>query len=148
MKLLSETQLKHRAGYRAGCLCRFTINQWDPQRPRCARTPVMGCPVHEAKTPITVDGHETDAAGLLARVLAPSPPPPSLPPFVHGRLGEAEPGRLFHVVCDGPNDITLTGQGLALRMDRATLAALSQAVAEGLRHLVKGAVHHDVYGRR
>jgi hypothetical protein len=50
-------------------------------------------------------------------------------------LGEAAPGRLFYIVCDGANDITLTGQGLALRMDRATLTALWRAAADGLNHL-------------
>lgn len=142
MKLLSQTQLKHRAGYRSGCLCRFAVDQGDPARPRCARTPVMGFPVHEAKTLIIDDpengGSEAGAyqeAGYADGPYIEAVPPQVLPPFVHGRLGEAEPGQLFRIVCDGQNDITLTGQGLALRMDSATLYALWRACADGLNHL-------------
>lgn len=140
MRLLSETQLMHLAGYRAGCMCRFLVDQADPARPRCARTPVMGCPVHEPKTLVIDDpdngGSEAgayQAAGYAVDAVMAAPP--TATPFVHGRLGEAEPGQLFRIVCDGQNDITLTGQGLALRMDRATLTALWRACADGLNHL-------------
>jgi hypothetical protein len=186
MKLTPDTALKHKAGFRNGCFCRFKMDASDAKRRRCIRTPVMGCPVHETKTLIIDDpekgGSEAgayqaagyadapaaeakpkllfDPISLLAfQVLADAqeramvdeavkdarthgvlknpPPPPTVPPFVHGRLGEAELGRLFYIVCDGPNDITLTGQGLALRMDRATLTALWRAAADGLNHLDK-----------
>lgn len=157
MTLTCPDSMKHKAGFRDGCFCRFKFDAGDPVRLRCYRVPVMGCPVHEPKTPTSVKG----ATGLLpgteqgreehrafikklfgdpdeieaedARVQAGAPP--TLPPFIHGRLGDLEPGRLFQVVCDGPNDITITGLGLGLRMDRATLTALWRAAADGLNHL-------------
>jgi hypothetical protein len=143
MKLEPLTGMKHEAGFRNGCFCRFALDAGDPKRMRCIRTPVMGCPVHDKKTLIIDDpeqggseaGAYRDAGYADYDKFAPPPPPPTLPPFVHGRLGEAEPGRLFYIVCDGPNDITLTFQGLALRMDRATLTALWRAAADGLDHL-------------
>lgn len=144
MKLLPTTEMKHKAGYRAGCLCRFSFaaRHRHAKPNSAARTPVMGCPVHDKKTLIIDDpeagGSEAgayQAAGYADDPRLQPPPPPRNPPFVHGRLGEAEPGRLFYIVCDGPNDITLTGQGIALRMDRATLTALWRAAADGLNHL-------------
>jgi hypothetical protein len=103
----------------------------------------MGCPVHDKKTLIIDDpeqggseaGAYRDAGYADYDKFAPPPPPPTLQPFVHSRLGEAEPGRLFYIVCDGANDITLTGQGLALRMDRATLTALFFTINKALEHL-------------
>lgn len=143
MKLLVTTEMKHRAGYRKGCLCRYTLPSGVLGRPTTAkRNRVMGCPVHEAKTLVIDDpengGSEAGAyqeAGYADGPYIEALPPQVLPSFVHGRLGEAEPGQLFRIVCDGQNDITLTGQGLALRMDSATLYALWRACADGLNHL-------------
>jgi len=160
MTLACPDSMKYEAGYRKGCLCRFNFDARDPKRLHCYRVPVMGCPVHEPKTATIVDeatgllpgteqGREAHRAfvqklfgdpdeivaeaEVMARVEAGAPP--TSPPFIHGRLGEPEPGRLFQVVCDGPNDITITGLGLGLRMDRATLTALWRAAADGLNHL-------------
>lgn len=141
MKLQVTTEMKHMAGYRKGCLCRYVLPEGAIALPTTVkRTPVMGCPAHEVKT-LVIDDPEnggSEAGAYQAAGYADDAkfaPPPSLPPFVHGRLGEAEPGQLFRIVTDGQNDITLTGQGLALRMDRATLTALWRACADGLNHL-------------
>jgi hypothetical protein len=140
MKLTALTEMKHVAGYRKGCLCRYRYEFPLVRQAKVSRVPVMGCPVHEAKTLVIDDpengGSEAgayQAAGYAVDAVLATPPAKS--PFVHGRLGEAEPGQLFQIVCDGPNDITLTGQGIALRMDRATLTALWRASADGLNHL-------------
>lgn len=164
MTLTCPDSMKHEAGFRDGCLCRFTFDASDPERLRCYRTPVMGCPVHDAKNmvtspyrndaevkasgsrrmllPGTEEGREKHRAFIKklfgdadSNIAAAAAAPPTSPPFIHGRLGEPEPGRLFQVVCDGPNDITITGLGLGLRMDRATLTALWRAAADGLNHL-------------
>lgn len=165
MMLTCPDSMKQSAGYRAGCLCRFTFDASDPERLRCYRTPVMGCPVHDLTTsqycndavvkasgsrrmllPGTEEGREKHRAFIkklfgdpdeieAEDARAEAGAPPTLPPFIHGRLGDPEPGSLFQVVCDGPNDITITGLGLGLRMDRATLTALWRAAADGLNHL-------------
>jgi hypothetical protein len=65
----------------------------------------------------------------------PDPEPPQIP-FCQGRLGSVPPGRLFTVVRDyrGAEEFVLTGLGLALRLDRAALAAIHQASGQALAH--------------
>jgi hypothetical protein len=134
MKLLTDTELKHGAGFRKGCLCRYDFDHADPERVRCSRVPAMGCAVHDKKS-LIIDDPEAGGSDSGAYVKAgydkdiPLPPPESV---VHGKLGDPAPGPLFLVSIHGANDVTLTGIGLALRMDRATLTALWRSTSTAL----------------
>lgn len=135
MKLLTETEAKHQAGFRKGCLCRFEQRPSpDPFSYRFRRAGVMGCPVHDKKT-LVIDDPASGGSAAGAYVKAgydkdiPLPSPESV---VHGKLGDPSPGPLFRVSIDGLNDVTLTGIGLALRMDRATLTALWRSASTAL----------------
>lgn len=134
MKLLTDTELKHGAGFRKGCLCRYEFDHADPARVQCKRVASMGCPVHDKKT-LVIDDPAAGGSDAGAYVKAgydkdiPLPAPESV---VHGKLGDPAPGPLFQMSIDSTNDVTLTGHGFALRMDRATLTALWRATSTAL----------------
>lgn len=134
MKLLTDTELKHGAGFRKGCLCRYEFNHADPARVQCKRVASMGCPVHDKKT-LVIDDPAAGGSDAGAYVKAgydkdiPLSTPESV---VHGKLGDPALGPLFQMSIDSTNDVTLTGHGFALRMDRATLTALWRATSTAL----------------
>ncbi|ABQ68566.1 hypothetical protein Swit_2207 [Rhizorhabdus wittichii RW1] len=68
-----------------------------------------------------------------------APPTPSSPmPFVHGRLGETAPGRLFRVIRgDGEDRYILTGLGVSWAMDRGAAEAALTALADALGAVVE-----------
>lgn len=135
MKLLTETEARHQAGFRRGCLCRF--NQRPAPHPdewRFERSGVMGCPVHDKKT-LVIDDPEaggSDAGAYVKAGYDRDIPLPAAESVVHGKLGDPAPGPLFQMSIDSTNDVTLTGHGFALRMDRATLTALWRSTSAAL----------------
>lgn len=132
MKLLTDTELKHQAGFRKGCLCRY--NWFGDNRRGCHRVAVMGCPVHDKKT-LVIDDPEaggSDAGAYVKAGYDKDIPLPAAESVVHGKLGDPAPGPLFQMSIDSTNDVTLTGHGFALRMDRATLTALWRSTSAAL----------------
>lgn len=135
MKLLTDTELLHKAGLRKGCICRFNIlHDASGTQHCCVRIPVMGCPIHNKKT-VVIDDPEaggSDAGAYAKAGYDKDIPLPSPESVVHGKLGDPAPGPLFQMSIDSTNDVTLTGHGFALRMDRATLTALWRATSTAL----------------